>query len=449
MKVSKIFLRIAFCLLIVSMMVGGWQSNAAAKAPAPKNIIIMIGDGMDINHSLAGSYFAYGKAGGQVYSHFPVSFSMTTFSVDGEGYNPSLAWKSWSYLMTGYTDSAAAATALATGVKTHNDTVGVDVDGNPVENIMEAATKVGKATGVISSVPFSHATPAGFVAHNVDRNDYYGLAQEMILQSKVDLIMGAGNPLYDDNGELLPEPVYDYVDEATWDALVNGEVITDADSDGDLETTQLIQTRADFQALMSGPTPERVVGVPEVASTLQLYRAGDETAAPFTVPLNPNVPTVSEMALGALNVLDNDPDGFVIMMEAGGAIDWASHDGNPTRFIEEQVAFDQSVQTVVDWVEKNSNWGETMLIIAADHETGYLWGPGSDPTWVPIVNNGAGVMPGIQFNYDDHTNSLVRMYAKGDDARWFKNVVVGTDPVRGKYIDNTSIANVIFQLIGK
>ncbi len=58
-------------------------------------------------------------------------------------------------------------------------------------------------------------------------------------------------------------------------------------------------------------------------------------------------------------------------------------------------------------------------------------------------------MPGIQFYYDDYTNNLVRLYAKGDAARWFKTMVVGTDPVRGPYIDNTSIAKVIFKLLGK
>jgi alkaline phosphatase len=58
-------------------------------------------------------------------------------------------------------------------------------------------------------------------------------------------------------------------------------------------------------------------------------------------------------------------------------------------------------------------------------------------------------MPGMQFNSPNHTNSLIRMYAKGDDARWFKTMIQGTDPVRGKYIDNTGIAKVIFKVLGQ
>jgi alkaline phosphatase len=220
------------------------------------------------------------------------------------------------------------------------------------------------------------------------------------------------------------------------------------DGDGVAETAVLIQSQAEFQALMTGPTPERVVGVAQAYTTVQQARSGDAMADPYVVARNANVPSLTEMTLGAINVLDNNPKGFVLMVE-GGAIDWAAHSNQPGRTIEEQIDFDQAVEAVVNWVETYSNWGETLLIVTGDHETGYLVGPGSDPAWQPLVNNGAGVMPGIQFNYDDHTNSLVRMYAKGDDARWFKNVVVGTDPVRGKYIDNTSIANGIFQLIGK
>jgi alkaline phosphatase len=117
--------------------------------------------------------------------------------------------------------------------------------------------------------------------------------------------------------------------------------------------------------------------------------------------------------------------------------------------IEEQIDFDNAVQAVVDWVQANSNWGETLLIVTGDHETGYLTGPMdiSNPVWVPVVNNGAGVVPGMQWNFGEHTNQLVPFYAKGDDGRWFKKAATFIDPVRGRYIDNTDIAGVIFQLL--
>lgn len=448
MSISKICLRIVVSLLFVSLLMGGLQTNAAASPPVPKNIIIMIGDGMGYNQPIAASYYRFGEAGMQVYYDFPFQFAESTYSTQGWGYNPALAWSDFNYVMTHYTDSAAAATAMATGVKTYDAGIGVDQYGKKIGNVFEAAEAIGKSTGVVTTVEFSHATPAGFVAHNVTRNDYTGIAQEMILQSKADVIMGAGHPWYNANGVLRTTPnTYKYVGgQTTWDALVAGTVKTDVDGDGIDETATLIQSRSEFQALMSGPTPERVVGVAQVYETMQQGRGGNAMADAYAVPLITTVPTLTEMSLAAINVLDNDPDGFALMIE-GGAIDWAAHANQPGRTIEEQVDFDQAVEAVVSWVENHSNWGETLLIVTGDHETGYLLGPGSNPTWQPLVNNGAGVMPGMAFYSPNHTNSLIRLYAKGDDARWFKTMIAGVDPVRGNYVDNTSIGALIFKVL--
>jgi alkaline phosphatase len=271
----------------------------------------------------------------------------------------------------------------------------------------------------------------------------------MILESKTDVILGAGNPWYNNDGQPISTPnTYKYVGgSTTWDALVAGTAASDADGDGVAEIWTLIQARSEFQALTAGPTPERVVGVARAYTTMQQGRSGDAMAAAYVVPRNDTVPSLTEMTLAAINVLDNNPKGFALMVE-GGAIDWAAHSNQPGRTIEEQVDFDLAVEAVVDWVETNSNWGETLLIVTGDHETGYLWGPGSDPTWQPVANNGAGVMPGMQFNSPNHTNSLIRMYAKGDVGRLFRTMVVGVDPVRGKYVDNTSIADVVFAALG-
>ncbi len=118
---------------------------------------------------------------------------------------------------------------------------------------------------------------------------------------------------------------------------------------------------------------------------MQSNRSGDGYADPFVVPLIDTVPTLEEMTKAALNILDDDPDGLFLMIE-GGAVDWASHANQSGRMIEEHIDFDNSVQAVVDWVQKNSNWGETLLIVTSDHETGYLTGPGSDPSWMPLIN---------------------------------------------------------------
>lgn len=450
MRVVKVVFRLTFCLVFAVSLFGGMQTTASATAPAVKNVIVMIGDGMGYNHSLAGSYYRFGEAGAQVYQDFPFQFAERTNSTDGWGYDPALAWVDFNYVKTHYTDSAAAATAMATGVKTYDAGIGVDVDGNKVGNVFETAEALGKSTGVVTTVEFSHATPAGFVAHNVSRDDYTGIAQEMVLSSKTDVIMGAGHPWFTNDAQPKTTPnTYKYVGgQSTWDALVAGTVQSDTDGDGVLETATLIQDRSQFQALMTGETPERVVGVAHAYTTMQQARSGDAMADAYAVARNTDVPTLTEEALAAINVLDNNPKGFALMIE-GGAIDWAAHANQPGRTIEEQIDFDQAVEAVVNWVETNSNWGETLLIVTGDHETGYLTGPGSNPAWMPLVNNGVDAMPGMQFNSPNHTNSLIRMYAKGDIGRLFRGLVIGIDPVRGKYVDNTSIAKVIFQALGE
>jgi alkaline phosphatase len=298
---------------------------------------------------------------------------------------------------------------------------------------------------VVTSVEWTHATPAAHVAHNVSRNNYEEIGQEMIYDSAADVIMGAGHPWFGHDGQPLDEPnTFKYVGgEDTWNDLVAGTAGGDADGDGVDDLWTLIQTRAEFQALMSGPTPKRVVGTAQVYQTLQVNRSGDYYADPYVEPLIDSVPTLEEMTKAAINILDDDPDGFFLMVE-GGAVDWASHGNGSGRMIEEHIDYDNAVAAVVDWVQTNSNWGETLLIVTGDHETGYLTGPGSDPTWEPIVNNGAGNLPGMEWHSGSHTNSLIPLYAKGDAARMFRRYADEYDPVRGRYVDNTELAQVLF-----
>ena len=147
--------------------------------------------------------------------------------------------------------------------------------------------------------------------------------------------------------------------------------------------------------------------------------------------------------MAALNVLDNDPDGLFLMVE-GGATDYAAHSNQSGRLIEEHLDFDAAVQAVIDWVQANSNWGETLLVVTNDHETGYLWGPGSDPDWMPIVNNGEGNLPGMAWYSTEHTNSLVPIFAKGDAGRMLSRFAVNHDQVRGPYLDNTDLGKLLF-----
>ncbi len=426
------------------------------KRKMAKNVIVMISDGCGYNQIAATDYFQNGKSGSQAYERFPVKLGMSTYEMENVGgqyqllgYDPRLAWSDFNYVKNNTTDSASAATAMSTGVKTYGGAIGVDTQGQPLKHIAERAEELGKATGVVTTVEFSHATPAGFVAHNLSRNNYAAIAQEMIMSSATDVIMGAGNPGFNDDGQpRTSDPKY-VGGQATWDALRTGSagLAVDADHNGKLDDAwKLAQTKADIQALAEGPTPKRVCAVPQVYTTLQQARSGNPQAAPYVVPLNQNVPTLAEMSRAALNVLDDDEDGVFLMIE-GGAIDWASHANQSGRLIEEEIDFNQAVEAVIQWVQKNSNWAETLLIVTGDHETGYLTGPGSDPAWQPIVNNGTGNVPGMEWHSTDHTNSLIPLFAKGLASYLMYCYADQKDPVRGRYIDNIEIAKTLVYLL--
>ncbi|WP_420174218.1 alkaline phosphatase [Luteococcus sp. OSA5] len=447
MSTRRITASLASLVLVGSLACAGATADAAPrkKAPkAPKNVIVMIGDGMGYNQIAAASLYEKGRAykqtvgtpgkvrevtGKPQYLHekFPVQVDMATYSVKGS-YDPLRAWKDFDYVKANPTDSAAAATAMATGVKTYNAGLGVDPDGNPVENISERAISMGKAAGSISSVQFSHATPASYVVHNKSRNDYLGIAKQEVA-SKMTVMMGAGHPAYDDNGKKLDKPNYKYIGQDDFEALQQGK-----------KGWSLVEEKADFEKLTKGKTPKRVFGIAQAATTLQQARDGEATE-PYDTPLNKNVPDLATMTKGALNVLDNDPDGFTLMVE-GGAIDWAGHANNGARNIEETIDFNKAIVAVDKWVKKNSSWDETLLIVTADHETGYMEGVNADPNWM-LLRGKKGTMPRQSWYSGDHTNQLVPVYAKGRGSKQLAARAVAGDPVRGKYLDNTDLATLL------
>jgi len=137
-------------------------------------------------------------------------------------------------------------------------------------------------------------------------------------------------------------------------------------------------------------------------------------------------------------------------MVEGGAVYWASHDNNTVRMIEEQTDFNNAVKAAVEWVEKHSNWDETLIIVTSDHECGYLAGPGEpNPIYPAVTNNGKGNLPGTQWLAGGHTNVLVPFFAKGQGAELFKLKARENDPIYGPFIQNTDMASLVFLLWGK
>jgi alkaline phosphatase len=433
---------------------------SAAQAPAErsvKNVIVMISDGCGFRHVEAAGVYTYGVPGRCVYEAFPCRMAMKT--------DP-LIWTAEGLAPGGYDPE----TALSTGRKTTDGAIGVDPEGTPLRHVLSRCEGLGMATGVVTTVPLSHATPAGFVAHNVSRYNCEEIAREMILDSPIDCIMGCGNPWYDNNGHRRAGAgSYAYVGgEPLWRALTAGQAGAwnagrdDADGDGKPgagewvdadhngladDAWTLVQSREEFRRLTQGQAPKRLIGVPCVGSTLQCGRSGDANAAPYVVPFNEGVPTLAEMTQAALNVLDDDPDGLFLMVE-GGAIDTASHSNLSGRMVEEECGFNDAVAAAVEWVEAHGNWDETVLIVTADHECGYLTAGEGVWSYEPLRGNGVGRLPEMAWNSGTHTNSLVPLYAKGAAAAGFADRVVGRDPHFGPYVDNTDVAKLLFRALG-
>jgi alkaline phosphatase len=473
-------------VLVIVLVVSLFSATALGQSQLPvKNVILMISDGCGFNCFLATDYYQYGETGKQVYEKFPYKFAVSTFAAGGK-YDALRFWTDFNYLncksealVPFITESNMAASAMGTGVKTDLG-VGINTAGTRVTNIVEIAESYGKATGVVSTQAFCEATPAGVSAHANDRKALKKIAEQQLRESKLDVVMGPYNPWYDNNGAKLTAGTFDdknklLWNQATWDQLVAGSIGNDADGDGTVENWSLIETRAQFQALATGPTPDRVAGVPQCGGDpktgtgyTQFYRTGAANDAPFKTPLLQTSPTLTEMSLAALNVLDNDPQGFFLMIE-GANIDYGNHFGWLGRAIEEQVEFNQAVEAMCAWIEANGGWDKNLLVITSDHETGAMWGPDAGKTvastpgdagvFVPIVNNGKGNLPAVTYYnhrplYETpaapffwHTNALVPLFAKGSGAELFASQVEGVDPVRGRYIDNTDIFKVMNQCI--
>ncbi len=446
-------------------------AQKSGELPRPKNVIIMIGDGMGYNHILASNYYL--GISKQVYETFPVRLASCHYPAKagsygdngkeklrwGTGYNTVAAWTDTAWLKRNVTESAASATALATGVKTYNNAIGISIHGDTLVNLVQWAKQIGKSAGVVTSVPFSHATPAGFVAHNATRTHYSQIACEMLLDSRCDVIMGCGNPMFDNNGKPQTGRWKDakFVgDSALFSQLIAGsgtrtefavkgkmKRVQDCDRDGKPDAWTVVSDADGFRALMAGKTPKRVLGCPQVYETLQQARKMENgesrNSPPFITPHNSRVPDLSTMAKGAINVLDNNPAGFFLIIE-GGAIDWAAHDNQKGRLIEEMKDFNEAVLAVVDWVTKNSSWKETLLVVTADHETGLLWGGGP---FLPIENSGTGKLPGMKFFSGEHTQSLVPLFAKGPGCELYRRYADEQDSVRGPFIQQSEIPQLI------
>ena len=408
-------------------------AGAGPRTTGPRAVILVIADGMGFEHLEAARAFRPEAAA--LLDGFSVRLAVSTYPAGG-GYDP--AADPADPAANPITDSAAAATAIATGVKTLKGRVGVDPEGRAVETLVETAETLGLSTGLVTSVQFSHATPAAFAAHSNDRHEYADIARQMISESGLDALLGAGHPDFDDDG--LPvsgEREYRYVGGPDlWRSVVAGTAGGDADGDGDADPWTLVDTAEGLRPYAEAAKADRLLFVAPVARTLQAERSGPAAARPFETAFAPGVPGLDAMTEAGLRTLQDDPDGLFLLIEAG-AVDWASHDNRSDRTLEGLAGLLDALGAVVEWVEDESSWEETLLLVTADHETGGLVAgpPGDDG------------LPDMEWSTGGHTGALVPLLARGRGAARFATVADETDPLRGDYVDNTEVHAVVLAVL--
>jgi alkaline phosphatase len=299
--------------LICFLWVGGAQAG-------PKNIIIMIGDGMGPEQVEAGRLLAGGDL--VMDQMDPNPGSVNTLNVYGE-----------------ITDSAASATAYATGFKTANGNVSMAEDDVTVlPTNMEAAQDKGMATGILSSVYLCDATPGVWLAHAPRRSCSAIIPQQ--IDACPDVFLGPGETIaYKTRGK--SKKGVDYV--AQMADNCGHEIVDNA--------RQLAKAKA---------PNDRLLGIWGGYTLMyDIDRQNDPGI---------NVPTLAEMTAKAIEVLSRDPDGFFLVVE-GGAIDWMAHNKDIAGTGRDVVALDDAVAVAYDFAMAD---GETLLIVTADHETGGL-----------------------------------------------------------------------------
>ena len=294
-----------------------------AEAAQPKYVFLFIGDGMGMPQRAATEMYQSGNPNSPellLMDQFPVHGVTTTYANDR--------------FITG---SAASATAMATGVKTNINYIGMDPELNPVQTLAEKAKEQGMKVAVISSVSIDHATPAAFYAHQPHRSNYYEI-DVTLANSDFDFFGGGG--LKDPEGKKSKDP--------------QGNAYDIAKSNG----FTVISNKADFMNLKPG------------AGKVFAYNdwLPDGKALPYAIDTREEDITLPEFTQKAIELLDNDK-GFFMMIE-GGKIDWAAHANDAVSMIKDTVAFDESLQAAYAFYEAHPE--ETLIVVSGDHECGGL-----------------------------------------------------------------------------
>ncbi|MCI0768106.1 alkaline phosphatase [Bacillus sp. TL12] len=309
---------LVFTSAVGCSVVGSNEKVAEASRAKIKNVIVLIGDGMGPSSMVAYRYM----------KDNPNTKAMEKTSFDQYFVGTQMTYSEDAH--ENITDSASAATAMSTGIKTYNAAIAVDNDEQPVKTVLEQAKEKGKATGLVATSEITNATPAAFGAHDVSRknmneiaNDYFD--EKVKGNHKVDVLLGGGvdNFVRDDRNltEEFKKAGYSYV--------TNRE--------------QLLNDKN-----------EQVLGLFAPRGLDKAIDRGTE------------IPSLEDMTKAAIDRLKKDKDGFFLMVE-GSQIDWANHDNDVVAAMSEMEDFEKAFKAVIDFAKKDK---ETLVVATADHSTG-------------------------------------------------------------------------------
>lgn len=317
-----------------------------------RNVILCIGDGMGPRHIQAARTFLGAPLS---FEGWAATATVTTLSAN-----------------SGITDSAAAATAMATGQKVNNGVISrrIPGDGTPLRTMLELFKMQKKTVALVTTSFLTDATPAAFGAHAGKRNQGQDIVCDYFTQSRPDILMGGGG---------------------------RGCTVAEAQAGG----YTVVTTR---QALLDLKWDTGM----HVAA---LFGDGP---VPFIYAHNAVLPQLTVMTERAMKWIGNSPSGFFLMVEAG-RIDHASHQGDIKNMIGELLEFNRSVALIDAWASTRS---DTLVIVTADHETGGL---------ELIAEKGVGQLPAVQWTTTHHTGRNVGLWAKGPGSEAFKGVLDNTD----------------------
>ena len=333
---KKVIKAVGFVLLLFFISSAVWAGK-------PKYVFYFIGDGLGFSQRQLAELYIKEKernpAHRLVMNSFEVAGVITTHAANSL-----------------ITDSAAAGTALACGIKTNNGVIGKDPAGNNVTTLIEAAEAKGLATGIISTTRLTHATPAAFAAHNVSRRNEAEIARD-VLSSGVEFLSGGGISYF------IPQ----HPDTEAKDALGKA----------------LVSKRKDNTNLVGKFKSKGYRTYIGLQGTLEFSKANfskaEKMLALFTNSHLPyeierrhkyqHIPSLARITKAGIEVLRKDPDGFFMVVE-GGRIDHAAHSNDPVSVIYDTLALDEAVRAAHRFYLEHRK--ETLIVVAADHETGGL-----------------------------------------------------------------------------